>query len=276
MVLVLSLACSSPDRPDEDPTSERGSLLWEGTTPEPVWGAQELQQALQTRIDAGIPDPVTIRDTYLGLFDNYADEDCPGGADYSMPGDYQACTSEAGAVFYGHAEYEPFESSDEAGFYLLGDCYILSPEGDRFEGGGELQTFEFENEAGRIIEAMVTGTWAYAPAEGFLLRPTSSAFFAVLGVSDPSPPNLYLDGTLGSEDGHISMDVFLDTAGCGTTTGTIDMRDPSGSWHTLTFDGSCDGCAEATWVDGRSIGEVCIDTSPILEGPMASLMAELE
>ncbi|MCP4807603.1 MAG: hypothetical protein GY913_10245 [Proteobacteria bacterium] len=273
--LLLLLACS-----DEEPTRERPDLTpvddtpWTAEPPSPTWSAAQVEAVLQAAIDGGVPEPIAIRDAYLGLFDDHADGVCPSGTDYSLPGDYQACTTEDGAVFYGHAEYEPVDNTHERGFYLLGDCYIIDPDGDRFEGAGELQVTIFEEGDWTIVESMVMGTWGYPAAGGFLEQDNASAMF-IIASTEASGSDLYLDGTMGNADAALSFELLVDTRPCDhQLTGTVSVREPSGYWHTITFVQDCDGCGDVVFADDQELGQICVDPTPLVEGPMAALVGE--
>ena len=42
-------------------------------------------------------------------------------------------------------------------------------------------------------------------------------------------------------------------------TGGLRLRDATGYWYTLVFEGACEPCATVVWADDTVLGEVCVD-----------------
>jgi hypothetical protein len=194
------------------------------------------------------------------MFDNFADAACPTGDGYNLPGDYEGCETETGAWFYGHGEYEDALPYSDLGFYLLGDCFIVDPDGARFEAAGELELVAEIVSGTTLIQGMVLGTWGYPPGEGFLSELTRSALFLQY-QSNGDDRRLTLDGSWGSSAADIMFRGFeLEQRTCpDLLRGEMLVREPGGYWHSIEFDGSCGGCGAVASPDGGSPSPICVD-----------------
>jgi len=276
-LLLLLVACASA--PDDtravtdtseaepsDPTQPVDDGPADVDIPSPSWNAEEVASQLNAAFRAGMPDPFSPRDTYVDFF-SHADEDCPNSEQpYHLPGDYEACTTTDGTVFFGHGEYQvgiDEEASDS--FYLLGDFYMLDQDDARFDGAGEVLYANVPLEGGDaelVFDLFMSGTWGYEAATDWMAEPTSLVLWSY-GIWARGAAIGTFEGSLTiGEHALFLEDLSFDSGTCSDGTpirGAISLRDPSGYWYHLSFPGSCDPCADLTWADGTALGEVCVD-----------------
>jgi hypothetical protein len=280
LVFGLVAACggasdgTTPGKPSPPQDAETGSEPETGGShaPQPSWGSDEVRAAVQAALDLGIPEPGSIRDTYLHMFDAWADGDCPTGDGYNLPGDYEGCETLDGAWFYGHGEYEDALPYADVGFYLLGDCFIVDPDGARFEAAGELELVAEEVSGTRAIRGMVLGTWGYPGEEGFLTELTQNALFLQYETNGDDR-RLTLDGSWGSSAADIMFRAFeLHQRTCpDLLRGEMMVREPNGYWHSIQFDGACGGCGTMEIPDSAEPASICIDIGVAGEVVVGSL-----
>lgn len=274
--VLLGLSCGPAEPPGErgsDPSSAEAAEAPSQPTddgpavlgvPEPTWSAAELTELLTEAFAGGLPEPFGPRDLYVAMFE-HADGDCPTSPlPYHLPGDYEGCTTADGTYFFGHGEYQEGVQADALdSFYLLGDFYILDPEGQRFDGAGEVlySVEEAEGEADALFALFLSGTWGYGGSAGWMAEPTSVSL-TVYGVQAGDRALGSLEGSADLAGRHLFFeDLSFDPGLCedAPIRGSLQVRDPSGYWYDLDFSEACTGCAPLTWVDGSSLGEVCPD-----------------
>ena len=238
------------DAEDETPTDSDPA---QSHAPAPTWSAVEVQATAQAALDRGIPEPGSIRDGYLHMFDTWADADCPTGSGYNLPGDYEGCETESGAWFYGHGEYD-------AGGSPRGVRVSVDPDGARFEAAGELELTGEEVSGTRAIQGMVLGSWGYPPGSGFLSEVTRSALFLQYETNGDDR-RLTLDGSWGNSAADIMFRGFeLAQRTCpDLLRGEMLVREPNGYWHSILFDGNCGGCGTVQGSDDAEPVIVCLD-----------------
>lgn len=278
-LLLLLVACSGapddaptvaqpPDTESSDPTQPVDDGPVDVDIPSPSWDADEVAVQLAAAFASGMPDPFSPRDTYVDFF-THADEDCPNSEQpYHLPGDYEACTTADGTVFFGHGEYQvDIDAEATDSFYLLGDFYMLDQDDARFDGAGEVLYTNVPLETGDadlIFDLFMSGTWGYEAATDWMSEPTSLVLWSY-GIWARGAAIGTFDGTLTiGEHALFLQDLSFDTGTCSDGTpvrGSMALRDPSGYWYDLSFPGSCDPCATVTWADGTELGEACVDFS---------------
>lgn len=262
MHLVLLLAACAEPEPLTD-TSSPGDTGALATTPlpDPSWGSDEVKARIDLALSLGLPDPVSLLAAFQAMWEG-ADDACPQvRGEYSMSMAVSFCESDAGWVYFGVSTYEP---EDDGGFWLLGDGSITDAEGQEFVCAGEI---ELEREQGEVAswDWRLTGTWGYPGAElGWLVPVPGLALWA-----SGDGTSTIVDGAYGRGDVEVFFSALTQTQGC--TTGAISLRDPGGSWYTLTLDGSCDGCGAITY-GGEALGETCVN----IEAAMTNLAARME
>lgn len=263
---------SAPTQPEDE-----GPVMVD--TPEPAWQAEELELALNAALQGGLPDPYLPRQAYEAMFADHADGSCPGGEGMNLPGDYEGCTAEDGSFFFGHGELAlEAEPGALESFYLLGDFYMIDPEGQRFDGAGEVLHATYDDGEFLLFETLVTGTWSYGPAGSWMSSPSSMSLW-VFG-------DHWGDKYHGTLHGSVELDglpIFFDwvnfqSLSCPASAmeGGIQIRDPSGYWYQIHLDSSsyCNGCGTLYWADGTNLGEVCPDFGDSLEVLMSSTLDE--
>lgn len=248
--------------PDSTPPSATATL-----------SAAEVGEQLAALAGRDIPDPVALRELYLGLL-HAGDAGCPGEsvdyiADGSIPLD--GCTSSTGYTYRGLSEYE--EGSDDGWWFALtlGDLYISEPSGASLAIGG---TFAYEahvEDGAATFSGEATGTFSYDGEDGWMAEGGSLAFW-LSGVSGSSGRGVALVGAVGGPlvgSGVFFEDLYFgDVAGpdgqaaCGAhPSGGLSLRGEDGRWYDLTFT-DCSGCGTVLF-EGQELGETCTDITAL-------------
>lgn len=225
------------------------------TLPDPAWGAEEAEAQLELLLQTGLPDPDSLLQTYLDLFSG-ADPRCPFHDNYSMVGAFDGCTSDLGYLFAGVSTYE----ATDAGFWLLGDCYILDDQGREFLCAGELSREESDG----LTRLSLTGTWGYEGSATPWIAALPSMALWVEHEGDRTS----LDGSYGLGEAYTYASGLRVERGCAS--GELWLRDPNGGWFTLSLDQSCDGCGSLSYGDQKS-DDICIPLSAAVDDLLARL-----
>lgn len=237
---------------DGDSTGDTVSEL-----PEPAWSADEARAALEAALTLPLGDPLTARDTFLGLF-SYGDEACPDAEDYNLPVSRSGCTSARGWTFAGPSTYEIEEGAGLINFVLWNDCEILGPGDEAWRAGGSIAFYRAED-AGRVEWALKQGgTWSWSEDRGWLGLGSSSSLGAS-GLIDGAAYTVDFDGV--TTQGGYTLDlrgVHLDSASCARGTGELALRDPNGGWYTLLLGEDCGGCGTLRY-GGLEHGNLCVN-----------------
>ena len=225
---------------------------------------------------------------------SHADSYCPQA--YTVNGNsfwYGVCTSAAGMSYDGYLFYNTYNGYDLFGDGSLWDAELLSgvtqmvaPDGRLIHWGGSAYLAEGISMDGYPV--------FYSNITGSFLDDGSETDWLVEGQSD----TLMMYGALFSADTSVSTNALMINGsmrwhGAATAIrfdglityaaaigypcwqephGTLSIRDAYGRWVDVTFDvnmdwvleGECDGCGRALF-NGDPIGEVCIDTAPMLD-----------
>ena len=180
-VLGADGLCYLDDEPDTTPSDSSAPSAT------PTLTAEEVGQRMATLAGRDIPDPVALRELYLGLL-HAGDAGCPGeSVDYIADGSIplEGCTSSTGYTYRGLSEYE--EGSDDGWWFALtlGDLYISEPDGSSLAIGG---TFAYDarvEDSAATFTGEVTGTFSYDGGDGWMAEGGSLAFW-LSGISSSS------------------------------------------------------------------------------------------
>lgn len=181
-----------------------------------------------------------------------------------LPGSFQGCTADTGWLYAGIAVYGGIEDVDFLDdFSLLGDCYIISPDGDWFIGAGDL-AYEVVGDVDIDWTGVITGQWSFPPAGGWMGDGGGSSVLDIHAqLRQGGGWAVTLDGGIHLDGESIRVEaLFADSDTCGgEPSGTITLRDPSGYWYAM--EAEC-GCGTLTWADGTALGEACVSAAGAL------------
>ncbi len=246
-VTLLLLGCA--DVPD--PGAEEQSTFVAAELPDPAWDKDGVAEEIQQALEIGLPNPRTILEEFQAMWEG-ADPACPSKmGEYSMTQYNSWCDTSDGYIFSGVSTYEPGDGED---FWLLGDCWIVNSEGETFTCAGELERSTGED--GWTIDLM--GTWRYPSSQTpWLARSTGMA----LNVQS-SASGVRLEGAWGVDEADLFFEDMVYRDGCAS--GVVWLRDPLGSWYTLTLSDGCDGCGDVKYGED-ALGEACVDLTTSIE-----------
>ena len=256
---------------DDEPDSAEPDSPAPAATP--TLTAAEVGQRIAALAGRDIPDPVALRELYLGLL-HAGDVGCPGeSVDYIADGSIplEGCTSSTGYTYRGLSEYE---EGDDGGWWFaltLGDLYISEPDGTSLAIGG---TFAYEAlvEGGAAtFTGEVTGTFSHDGEGGWMAEGGSLAFW-LSGISGSSGRGVALEGAIGGPlvgSGLFFDDLYFgDVAGpdgqlsCGAhPSGALSLRGDDSRWYELVFT-DCGGCGTVSF-EGQDLGPACADITAL-------------
>ncbi|MFT5587011.1 MAG: hypothetical protein ACI9VR_004616, partial [Cognaticolwellia sp.] len=127
----------------------------------PALDGSEVAARAQTILDVGLPTAAPVTQSWIDLVDRYGDEQCPDREAYSMLDAPFGCQSSTGAYFSGMTALKQESNSIE----LLCDAYVLTPDGERFECGGEAIQLVDPSGKGRWTMLLGTFGWEAQPFE---------------------------------------------------------------------------------------------------------------
>lgn len=307
--LLVLLGCSQPaaEPADATLTTTTGSetteveepspwIYDEEEAPSPELGAADLESTIAEAVDLVLDlHAHPVLDGYNAAMDDegslcpayYAAED---GSTYW----YDYCESETGASFNGYGFYYLYEDyyDANAGYTYDGEgvyaaATITTADGEQFSGAGT--GYYIDAWAGEGDEELL---YFYSLVEGSFswTGPETEGSWMADGFQPDLEMGMYLlpahDLRLGVVHGGVSglggdvdtvvfdsvylWDDLLTTSGCDIEpSGTVSIRQSSGEWYDVLFDGplseeavvpegECDGCGHA-WFQGEAVGEVCVD-----------------
>ena len=259
-MIVLLLSCALPSSPSSVSEDSASPL----DPPPPSFTLEEYVGQLHQLFSFGIPDADGARRRYLD-WRSFGDYFCPGTG-FQLQGIIEPCTSSSGYTFSGMAGVMgstttlAFPDSFEVG----ADCYILSPNNDRFVGAGDLTYFSTGDSANGEIVSTIRGTWE-SPTDSDWMGTDNSIWLnqQTLWI-DQDRWSLTYQGGYHLNDIAVQFETFSIGADCQGGTGTISIRDTNGYWTSIDFPDDCTGCGEATYIDTK-LGDVCLDLFPIFE-----------
>jgi hypothetical protein len=249
----------------------------EWDVPAPSWGADEVAARIQAVVDRGVPEPLTVLETYIDLYDEGGDGLCPfenPSAPYELPGAFDGCDSEYGWHYEGISFYTVEERTDGYDMTFEGDLVIVDPTGDEFLGGGSLAyTVDVAGADQEDWSAEIIGTWVWPRADGWFGALESVGLY-LSGTTRGSDYAATLVGGVTSEGDSVYFQDLVFDAGCGSQpAGEVRLRDAGSSyWYTVALPGDCGGCGEVVYAGSTSLGEVCLDLAAAgadLAGAMA-------
>lgn len=219
--------------------------------------ADEVAERVDGAIAAGIPRAEEVWLAYLELLYDHAQLDCPGGWNDELQ-DYDStmagCETDEGWTFAGVTFREREVDGEGTREWMLGDGFVLSPDGDRGVLGGEIEWWRSHDGE---WWSTVDGTWGWEWEAGWLEH-TPSIAISISGEWEGREVTATLDGGLTLDGASVYFTaVAFDTNECAAApvSGAVSVRDDDGDWYTMTLAGDCSGCG-----DGE-LGEVCLDWS---------------
>ncbi len=230
---------------------------------------EEYQNQIQDTLTFGVPNAEEARLAYLSWMQN-GDNNCPG-SDYLLQGIIEPCTSNSGHVFSGLVSF--MGSTNTLSFpdsYEVGaDCYILSPNEERFIGAGELTYDSTGDGSNGAIESTIKGTWQSPIHEEWLTRDNSIWMSSSL-TWEGDDWSISLNGAYHLDDTSLRFQNLFGGSDCTAGMGSIELRDPTGYWLKIALDSACDGCGQATY-QGEEQGEICLDLSSTFQNEYQQL-----
>lgn len=227
---------------------------------EPAFSGDEVFAELDAVFAAGLPDVYQLLDGYFSLLAQ-GDADCPG---IDAVGFSAGCTASTGYAYLGVSTYEEFTQTGKNGmvsanWMLSGDFEILTPDGLTFDSGGLISGMTFQDSGVWASTTNIGGTWGYDALEGAMGEGMSAALMMTAGHDQVDLINLEGTITIGGRSVGFTP-LSVDMTHCdGLQISTLQVRDPSGYWYTVTFDDPCSGCGTATFYDGQVVGQGCLD-----------------
>ena len=246
---------------------EAGALSWDTAGGDEVPKAapsltvQEVGQLIEEKFLSRIPEPFSLRDSYLSMLQG-AGFECPDLQGNSFG--HQDCVSEQGYHFYGLAFYgDGTEVWGEEGYHceMQASFELTNPEGQTFIAGGG---FGYEgirdSEGGSSWMAFIQGTFSFPGATGWLREGASSALL-IVGTHKYDDWEIEMSGGVGDKDYYLYFqDVNVTSGSCGHHTGSIGLRDPNGGWYWWEKTDSCEDCGEL-FFNSQEMGTLCLDMS---------------
>lgn len=268
-MIALLLACTGAPMDSAQP-HDTGAPLPGSVKPsaEAEWSPEQLEQALQALLAQGFPTAREAMGLYLEML-SHGDDKCPGNAEYIDERNLRGCTAESGYYYSGVSTYERQFMADELGNSIrfegsTGDYLFRDPEGHEMEGGGH-QTLAIigspEAEVDNVLSE-TSGTFVWQGDDGVFQQPVSSSL-QVVAVKRGGVRQLNMLGAVQymGQSLYFNTDLYEDCA-WRTRAGTVEIRDPSGGWHTLSPQ-SCESDCMTAHYGGEARGEVCVSLAPI-------------
>lgn len=247
---------------------DTAAMVWSTETPSPELDLDAISAILSGVVTAGAPNGQDIASTWLEHL-SHGEGSCPGGTEF-MDRPASGCTTSAGWYYEGIGWYEVTAAEEgpdgemvELGLYNGGDFVILSPEGHRFAGGGELRLDTTDEGETRSTALNMAGSWIDEDRPDWLGLGFSAVYEGTL-TSGPQGMAITLTGGLGVGDADLFLNgLSYDQAGdCpGVLRGAISVRDSRGYWSTWDLGQDCDTCGDVTFHEDQPVGELCLDLS---------------
>lgn len=303
LALPALVACGSPeptpaDAPEDSAPASTGPPS--AYTPE-LAEDDAGQAATPAELEEGLAevvayldtlDPLPWHDLWDAVFWGERSADCPelqehNGMDYWN----DRCTTEAGVQYRGWTLQERgggWTSGDGVTMntfaWLSGHAVLTLADGTVLENFGDnMYQHAIEERGGGTVEVwqgFVYGDFFYSGADaasGWMQGPVTNETYYRYELQPDGSRTAMLDGALAWFDGPVVAarltDVVMSNSRSACTTepvGEVRLRDRSGAWTTVVFDGyregdpTCDGCGVATR-DGEDLGAVCADFTPLID-----------
>lgn len=310
MLLSLVLACggsiTAGDPPtggdpagDSAPPADTGAYVVDDDTVEPALSLDEVAAAVTTAVDAAHRlDAAALFDSYDGAMSGRS-ASCPyTNADYAAQGVdywYDNCTADSGSHYSGYGygyHYTDWWSGSQYHYrhngYWFGDAKIDLPDGSTTVGSGYAYFYDYDDTyyGGTGYAFSIFGEFASSSplwADTWLGDDLSVSMSLSWYHYGDDPGQLQVNGGVSHLPGSINavnfdhVYVLSEANGSECTLepgGTISVRDESGDWYDVAFQGpapgsttafpaECDGCG-VVWFRGQEIGEVCPDLSTLI------------
>ncbi len=241
-IFIFSLPLCAPGAKETWDTAEAFEELQE-----PTWGAAEAVTRLDEALGRSVVQPPELREAYLELL-AHGDGQCPAAWDSIPPGTSppEGCVASNGYVFRGWSEYQDLGVDH----LVSGDFTVTDHQGrDHVHAGHSSVGFEQG-----VATALVQGSFAYPSHTGRLAPGVSVGLLHQLdggvrtlqgGTSTPGTVEaLFFDLSWSSE----------------CADGSVELRDPSGGWHSVDLECGCGPMSYGALDEGK----VCVDTSAVL------------
>lgn len=290
MSLILLIACGGGDEPATDTT-------WPGTDgpflaptedeAAPALDLMGIGLALDAALASLLPMNAEAALRAYAELAASADGSCPDW--YSSEGTpywYDTCTTGDGTTFDGYASLSAYEGWDDGagtvydGYQFWGVATLTAASGRAFRAKGSASLLAGQGADGSLISYSYMDRGFYdSEAEVAWLDGSLEAGLGIWAQWSTSvgAAGIWLDGVLTGLSGEIEVLVLdgmwlaqEEAWGCEREPqASLSVLDDEGHWVDLVFDGawgepSCDGCGEA-FVDGRAVGTVCTDFSPLVD-----------
>ena len=232
----------------------------------PLWDASTAESELDAMLADGLPHGLAVRDAYLELIVSGGDDACPGEGLGMTTSANEACTSDAGFVFFGSAELQEFESHSLPNFHLFTSASISGPKGEAFEGGGQVQQNAIrEDESSIRVESEVNGSYRASIGPGWLQDGVSSVLQIVVDAQGPDVSVMVQGGFSRGIGSVVFHDLMIAPGHCGGEglDGTMSIRDPSGLWFSWTPVG-CTTCGPLHF-GASELGQICMDGDRLID-----------
>jgi hypothetical protein len=284
--LVWGVACGSPGaapgdsggegRPWSDPAADDdwAALVDPGATPEP-WTADDVVAAVDDALGGGLPDLAGFVRRYEALV-AMGDEDCPGSA---FNGGFEVastCAARSGVRFSGVAGLDRIDESIPSGDSWTGvrrvrsgpaDYAITDLDGHTLTAGGVVDHMASRAEFVLWV-ASIKGSFSDPGGAPWIARGFSGDLKMQVVERSPGDDQLEVDGgvTLGGASLRFTA-LRVEPRACadGVIGGTLEVRQASARWATMTFDAGCSPCGAVVGPDGEPLGDACIDVAPLIE-----------
>jgi hypothetical protein len=290
--LLAGCPADEPAPVDETPEAPAPYIFEEDAPPVADLDVGELEAAIDAAVDLALTLNATpIFPAYQAAMVG-SESACPSY--YEADGNvywYDQCTAGTGASFSGYSFYQVYENADfgDGALYngqaVSGVAEVVTADGYTFQSGGSAYILSSATETYTAYTSMIAGAFAWdgPEAEGTWLAEGVSPDVTMVAYNTAYGNFMQLDGGLSGLGGALDTVVF-DTVviyeeALGSTCptepgGVVSVRDASGSWYDVVFDGPagfdaesdpslCDGCGEA-YFRGEPLGSVCADFTTLL------------
>ncbi len=273
--LLVGCADPPPDVVATVPEADTGSAVptFLAEDPEPDLTLEALTTMILQPFGRGTPNGRALRDTYLAMM-AMGDADCPGSTTNITQDFVLGCTAASGYYYSGVCMYGVIEAQDGAGnrtsiWGLGGDFELADPDGAYFAAGGGV-TWEGRTapDGSQTFTSNIRGTWQDEAQANWLGDGLSCLVDIYGGQTAAGAHYVTVDGGIAVGDVDLYFDALTwDWSGAcaGAPTGELRFRDTRGYWYAWNLGDDCDPCGEVVFHDAVSLGELCLDLTPIGE-----------
>jgi len=261
MCLVGCGAQSDAPKPAvDDPVDLPEEPALPGVTVNPVspsMDAEEAAAALSLAL-ASPPDSVATTAAYRMLMEQ-GDEYCPGNEYYITDMHLYGCDASTGYHFAGISDWLEEEVDPRFDAWLegvVGDFWIITPDGELFEAGGHSVSIT----GSTFWMRELAGSWLWQGGDPWI----ASGFSGSMILEEEYSRGIRLTGGAQIEGVSWSATDLMLALSCDYgPTGRLGLRDPGGGWYTMAFE-DCDPCATVMFEE-TDLGRACVDFEPFLQ-----------